>query len=213
MNLVDHEARHPGTPAERYAGGGCRACIAAYRVAHREEQRAHTRLVVAAYATAHREQRRATDAAWRAANPEKARGSRARWRSTHLEQAQAQDRARWVGRREEKQAYDAIYRATHPDLAQAWVHQRRARLKGTERESFSLLNVIARDGWRGAICQVVVDATARGRWGMTLDHIVPLSRGGPHTLANSQLAHRSCNSRKGTRDLVGGNELTLEGTG
>lgn len=30
----------------------------------------------------------------------------------------------------------------------------------------------------------------------TIDHIVPLSRGGPHVFANLQPAHRSCNSSK-----------------
>jgi hypothetical protein len=33
----------------------------------------------------------------------------------------------------------------------------------------------------------------------TLDHIVPLSKGGPHTLSNLQIAHRVCNSVKGAR--------------
>ena len=30
----------------------------------------------------------------------------------------------------------------------------------------------------------------------SLDHIVPLSRGGTHTLDNVQLAHLACNERK-----------------
>lgn len=33
----------------------------------------------------------------------------------------------------------------------------------------------------------------------TIDHIVPVSRGGEHTWENVKLAHRSCNSRKGGR--------------
>ena len=36
---------------------------------------------------------------------------------------------------------------------------------------------------------------------MTLDHVVPLSRGGAHTPENLRPAHRSCNSRKGTKPL------------
>jgi len=34
---------------------------------------------------------------------------------------------------------------------------------------------------------------------MTIDHIVPLSRGGPHVLSNLQPAHSSCNTKKGAR--------------
>jgi 5-methylcytosine-specific restriction endonuclease McrA len=33
----------------------------------------------------------------------------------------------------------------------------------------------------------------------TLDHIVPLARGGHHTRDNTQCAHFSCNTRKGAR--------------
>jgi 5-methylcytosine-specific restriction endonuclease McrA len=36
---------------------------------------------------------------------------------------------------------------------------------------------------------------------MTLDHVVPLARGGAHTPENLRPAHRSCNSRKGSRLL------------
>lgn len=37
-------------------------------------------------------------------------------------------------------------------------------------------------------------------WGGTIDHIVPLSVGGEHSMSNCQLAHRICNSLKGTAD-------------
>jgi len=33
--------------------------------------------------------------------------------------------------------------------------------------------------------------------GATIDHIIPLSKGGLHMMSNCQLAHRRCNSYKG----------------
>ena len=33
----------------------------------------------------------------------------------------------------------------------------------------------------------------------SIDHIRPLSRGGAHAVANFQLAHSDCNTRKGSR--------------
>lgn len=35
-----------------------------------------------------------------------------------------------------------------------------------------------------------------------VDHIVPLIKGGPDTLANKQASHRECNSKKGRRDFA-----------
>jgi len=54
------------------------------------------------------------------------------------------------------------------------------------------------------ICGDVVDMSLHG-WdqrGPTIDHIVPLSRGGTHTLGNVQLAHRACNTRKGAKTEI-----------
>lgn len=47
----------------------------------------------------------------------------------------------------------------------------------------------------GGICQICGDHVSSDDF--TLDHIVPLSAGGPHTETNLRIAHRSCNSRLG----------------
>ncbi len=57
--------------------------------------------------------------------------------------------------------------------------------------------VAERDGWKCGICG---DAVTRATW--SLDHIVPLSKGGAHTYENVVIAHLSCNSSKGNR-IVG----------
>jgi 5-methylcytosine-specific restriction endonuclease McrA len=68
--------------------------------------------------------------------------------------------------------------------------------------SLLLAAVVDRDGACCHYCQVptIVDPEPAQRFcERTLDHVVPLSRGGAETLANVVLACRSCNSRKGTR--------------
>ncbi len=59
--------------------------------------------------------------------------------------------------------------------------------------------IFERDGWRCGICGEQVDPSlpAIDDFGATLDHIVPLARGGQHVDSNVQLAHWICNRLKG----------------
>lgn len=59
--------------------------------------------------------------------------------------------------------------------------------------------VYARDAWVCGICGEDVNPAFRYPNPMraSLDHVVPLSKGGPHTYENVQCAHLSCNSSKG----------------
>lgn len=43
---------------------------------------------------------------------------------------------------------------------------------------------------------VEFDKSPTNEWGLTRDHIVPLSKGGKHCMDNCQIAHRLCNSYK-----------------
>lgn len=56
-------------------------------------------------------------------------------------------------------------------------------------------------GWTCQLCNEQIDPEADRRLGpgATMDHIVPLKIGGIHDIDNLQLAHRSCNSKKGAR--------------
>ena len=75
-------------------------------------------------------------------------------------------------------------------------------------ESITLKALIERDAGVCRICGKSVDENDItnghiGRLYPTLDHIIPLSRGGTHTWDNVQLAHMACNSGKCDR-LSGG---------
>ncbi len=72
----------------------------------------------------------------------------------------------------------------------------------THLRSLLLLAVVERDGEACAYCRVptVVRPDAGQHYReRTLDHIVPLSKGGKDEMENAALVCRSCNSRKGTR--------------
>jgi 5-methylcytosine-specific restriction endonuclease McrA len=74
----------------------------------------------------------------------------------------------------------------------------RARRRGVKSESFSKIAVYERDGWICGICAAPVDPELKhpDHYAASLDHIVPISKGGDHTMANCQCSHWICNSLK-----------------
>lgn len=90
-------------------------------------------------------------------------------------------------------------------------YRRRARAYGVEYEPIRALDIHERDRWRCGLCGDRIDRKLKVPHPMsaTLDHIVPLARGGGHTRANVQSAHFICNCRK--RAAGSGEQLALLG--
>lgn len=86
----------------------------------------------------------------------------------------------------------------------------RARKHGVRYEAFDKNKVFERDGWKCQLCGCGLlrkyVAFAKGQRpepnSPTIDHVVPLSRGGPHTYENTQAACWACNTRKGDDELA-----------
>lgn len=70
-------------------------------------------------------------------------------------------------------------------------------------EDFTNLDIYERDKWHCGICGLKVDEDLAypDPMSASLDHIVPLSKGGMHTRKNVQLAHLRCNVSKGDKIL------------
>lgn len=86
---------------------------------------------------------------------------------------------------------------------------RRARRLGVIYEVVIPKRVFERDGYRCQICGVATRGDFPALTSPTLDHIVPLSRGGSHTYANVQCACFRCNSIV-KRDGAANDQLRLE---
>jgi 5-methylcytosine-specific restriction endonuclease McrA len=87
-----------------------------------------------------------------------------------------------------------------PARAEAGITRRRAKRQGldTSVELFTRPDVYERDKWVCGICGKPVDRTLEwpDKWSASLDHIVPIEQGGPHSFDNCQLAHLHCNLSK-----------------
>lgn len=76
----------------------------------------------------------------------------------------------------------------------------RARHYGVHYEHVSPWDVMARDWYHCSACGTYTPPRLRGsyEWNAPeIDHVVPISRGGPHVASNLQLMCRSCNIDKG----------------
>lgn len=80
--------------------------------------------------------------------------------------------------------------------------RRRAREAGVDIEPGQRWRIYARDNYTCRLCGVKIERKATPTSGLdfTIDHIIPLARGGAHSPDNWQTAHRICNSHK--RDLI-----------
>ncbi len=72
---------------------------------------------------------------------------------------------------------------------------------GVAYESVNPYTVFERDGWTCRHCEYVTPEWLRGLGaeGPTLDHILPLAKGGAHSYANTQCLCSACNSKKSDR--------------
>lgn len=94
------------------------------------------------------------------------------------------------------------WRKLYPEAAALADARRRMLIQQADRgERFAPADVYERDDWTCGLCQLPVDPGLAWPHPMSasVDHILPLSQGGSHTLANVQCAHLSCNSRKSDR--------------
>jgi hypothetical protein len=90
-------------------------------------------------------------------------------------------------------------------------HRRRAWLFDGANEKIDSLEIFERDGWKCGLCHRKVNPKFvwPHRMSPSLDHIVPISKGGDHVRTNVHLAHLTCNLSK--RDRGGGEQLMLFG--
>lgn len=107
----------------------------------------------------------------------------------------------WAGRKSADRPVTEIWRRRRNlDRTQ---RRRAAKVLG-EAKTVHSLAVFERDGWICQLCGETVDHRLAfpDPMSASLDHIKPLSLGGPHDEANVQLAHLTCNLAKGKNAAV-----------
>ena len=89
------------------------------------------------------------------------------------------------------------------ERATSGTHRKRARHYGVEYMPVNKINIFKRDGWMCQACGCNTPLSLVGTLddnAPELDHVVPISKGGPHTPNNLQCLCRICNCMKGSMD-------------
>lgn len=105
-------------------------------------------------------------------------------------------------RRQKQREMLNAWRRAHPMSQRELTLRRIARKKAASIGKVSLKRILERDGMWCYICEHPILSHEH----IDFDHVVPLSRNGPHSEDNIKISHRGCNRRKGTKLLE---ELTL----
>jgi endogenous inhibitor of DNA gyrase (YacG/DUF329 family) len=100
------------------------------------------------------------------------------------------------------------WRSRNPHKGREYAHRRKARLRMAFVSKVNPLEIFERDKWTCQICGKKVNKKLKYPHPKcaTIDHIIPLSKGGTHEPKNVQLAHFVCNDRKSN---IGGGQLRL----
>lgn len=112
--------------------------------------------------------------------------------------------ASWYDDNDERlRASAGVWKSTHRELANEYQHRRRAVIQGADAVAIDWAEVWVRDLGICWICEHPVDPTLRhpDRMRRSLDHVIPIAKGGPHTMNNVAIAHLRCNISKNDKVL------------
>lgn len=163
------------------------------------------------YREKHKEKIKALREACHKANPEKRKAqSKARY-LVNSEKEKARNKAHYKANPEKVKTWNKAWRDANPEKNRDYTRKRRALKRTTQIEPISEKIVYLRDGWICQHCKKRVNKELK--WphpkSPSLDHIIPLNKGGTHTYKNVQLAHLLCNMSKKDTLLPEGEQLRI----
>ncbi len=141
------------------------------------------------YRASKREQKRLTDKRWRQANKIRVKANNQRWRDAHPDNVQ-----RYLRRANRKYLND------HPELVASRRQARRIKMRGVRSDVAAIASQLrhwkTKPSFKCHYCLKRFPIKL-----LTIDHIVPIAKGGTHTTNNICASCKSCNCTKQVRCL------------
>ena len=173
----------------------CKICNSEKRKANRAANPEGARRTQAAYYRANSDKIKAYVKDWRKANPDKCREYHRSYAERNPEGEKERHRLKSRNQpRERRREIESRYRHRFPEKNRAKAHRRRSRLR--ENGEYLILDREYRQLYSSA-CFICGSFDQ-----ITVDHIIPLVRGGKHAIGNLQPLCMRCNTRKGSRLMI-----------
>jgi len=194
---------------ERNKKGDCKPCAkaanAAWREANSEQLKAHRvensekiNTERRAWAAANKEKVKASNLKFRQANPEKIRAISMAYRKLNPEKVSAATKLWRLENQAIVKAYSRAYAAANPEARRIQTQNRNARKRangGTLSKGLSAKLFKLQKG-KCACCSLPLGNNFH------LDHILPITLGGPNIDSNIQLLRQRCNNQKSAKHPV-----------
>jgi 5-methylcytosine-specific restriction endonuclease McrA len=193
---IEHFQRHKQT--KDGLSCWCKRCFARkqrdYRAGLSPEKLARKKQQDRQWRQANKARRKAQNAARYQANIAKIKQQKSAWYQANKERINAQI-ARWIdANKEYVNARAAAWKKANPEKHQLAQARRRARKASAPRNDLTAVQWKAIKAHYAYCCVYCGKKSQR----LTMDHIIPLSKGGAHTVSNVVPACASCNAKKGT---------------
>lgn len=220
IKALDCFSRHNGKKASKSGfRASCKSCDVEANKIYRANNKAKVNDAKKRWNEKNKASKSLSDFKYRSANQEKIKRRTASWRLENLEQLKQEAKAYRIEHRLEKAAKDNLYSKANPEVNRAAVqryrenHPDRTRISGKrwrrKNPEYARQRSQSRRQWITSQKFKVTQKEMRQLYAMPcfycgqqsehVDHIVPLSRGGRHSIGNLTGACKACNLSKGAK--------------
>ena len=174
----------------------------AYRIAHKKEIAAKRKV----YNLTHKKERNT----YRLAHKKEIAEREKAYRLAHKKELNEKHRAYMLSHQKENIGWQKKYHQKHPEKQKILNRKRRALKRGVRHVAYATDYIFERDGWICQLCGRKINRRLKypNPRSKSIDHIVPLSKGGNDSPSNVQAAHLRCNMIKKAKS---GGQLRLIG--
>lgn len=182
----------------------CKTCLSEKAAHYYQENKDEINVHIAKYRSANGERLKQAAKRYQLAHKDKYYQNLRRWEDNNRERSNAKRRRYYRNHSELERYRRRKFGKLHPEKSQEYHGLRRARKQNNPHERLSYKKIWKRDK---GICYLCGQSVEQGD--VHFDHVVPLSRGGSHTMDNVRVTHKTCNLRKNNKTVEEYNRYLL----